>query len=150
MKLVDTITQKSLHYRTIARIHFETARKLFFEFIAYMQSPRSDVVYASIAYIPFIGWLIPLYVRENSDICQRSAKQGLILSVSAAAVLIGLFFLELFVPSGFKGLMFALIVLTYIFNICYLTLSAYAIYHTAYGRSVTIPWVSKKSENLFL
>jgi hypothetical protein len=150
MVKVENIIQKSRHYLQLAKLRYVQTKTLFFEFIAYMKSSRSDVVYAAFGYVPFIGWLIPLYVRDKSEICQKSGKQGFLLSICAASVLMGLFFLELFTPRSFKAVMFALIVLTYLFNICYLTLSAFAMYHTAYGKKFRIPWVTDKSDKLCL
>jgi hypothetical protein len=147
---VGDIVQKSRQYLQIVKLRYSQAQVLFFEFIAYMKSSRSDVVYAAFGYVPFIGWLVPLYIRDKSEICQKSGRQGFLLSIFAACVLLGFFFLELFIPSGFKIAMFVLIVLTYIFNVCYLTLSAFAMYHTAYGKVIRIPWISDTSDKLCL
>ncbi len=119
-------------------------------FIDYMKRPDSDPVYAAAGYIPFVGWLIPMFLRENSDLCQKNARQGLILSIIAAGFLLSLFFIELIVPGNLKVISFILIVLTYIFNIGYLTLSLYAMYTAAYKRIVRIPWVSDRSATLQL
>jgi hypothetical protein len=142
--------QRIRKYRIIIAERLVQFRAAVIRFIAYMQRPDSDPVYAAIGYVPFVGWLIPLYLREKSQLCQKSGKQGLVLSLMAAVTLLALFAIELFVPRSLKPLSFSLILLTYIFNAGYLTLSIYAMYHALYGRIVQIPWVSVQSDEMHL
>ena len=147
--IAETIRKSRLFYQK-AKEHYFRTRKMIFEFIRYMKSSDSDVAYAAAGFFPFVGWLFPLYFREKSDKCQHCGKQGLMLSLLAVGFLISFFVIELMIPRSFKTFLFALIVLTYIFNIAYLALSAYAIYRTADGKAVQIPWVTKQSENIYL
>jgi uncharacterized membrane protein (UPF0136 family) len=142
--------QRIQRYRAIIAERLVQMRIAVRAFVAYMQRPDSDPVYAAIGYLPFVGWLVPLYLREKSQLCQKSGKQGLVLSLLGAAVLLALFGIELFVPRSLKPLSFSLILLTYIFNAGYLTLSVYAMYHAFCGRIVRIPWVSVQSDEMHL
>lgn len=131
----------------VKRFYF-MSKDAIFTFIAYLKADRSNPVYAATGYFPFVGWLIPLYLRENSELCQRSGKRGLLLSAYAALFLFAIFILELMIPSNLKLASFILIVLTYIFNLCYLSLSAYAMYKTFYQQDVSIPWLSQKADRI--
>ncbi|HEY1405405.1 MAG TPA: hypothetical protein VF857_02230 [Spirochaetota bacterium] len=137
-------------YYIVSKELYNRAKIRTREFISYMKSSDSDPVYAAAGYFPFVGWLIPMYLRENSPLCQKNAKQGLLLSLFAALFLVVLFFIELLIPSNLKVVSFVLIVLTYIFNFGYLTLSAYAMYTAAYKRIAQIPWISNRSESIQL
>ena len=150
MKFIAEITRKSRIFYQKAKEYCSRTRKMLLEFIRYMKSSDSDAAYAAAGFFPFIGWLFPLYFREKSDKCQHSGKQGLVLSLLAVGFLVSFFVIELLLPRSFKIFLFALIVLTYVFNISYLVLSVYAIYRTADGKAVQIPWVTKQSEKLYL
>ena len=133
-----------------AKVKYIEGKKLFFQWIDFMKSAESDSWYAAAGYFPFIGWIIPLYVRENSQLCQKSAKQGLLLSLTAAVFLFCMFFIELFIPRSIKIVSFVLIVLTYFFNIGYLVLSATGMYQAVYKRTIRIPVISDKTEKMYL
>jgi hypothetical protein len=150
VSIISTIRVKFDVLKNRAVIIYTRADKNVRIFIDYMKRPDSDPVYAAAGYVPFIGWLIPMYMREESELCQKNARQGLILSITAALFLFTLFFVELMIPRSLKVISFTLIVLTYIFNVGYLTLSAYAMYTAAYKRIVRIPWVSDRSATLQL
>ena len=150
MKFIAETVKKSRLFYQRAREYYSRARVMLLEFIRYMKSPDSDIVYAAAGFFPFVGWLFPLYCREKSDKCQQSGKQGLVLSLIAVSFLVSFFVIELIIPRSGKTFLFALIVLTYIFNVAYLALSAYAIYRTANGKAVQIPWVTRQSERLYL
>jgi hypothetical protein len=150
MKFIAEIVSKGRFYNQKAREYYSRARVMLLEFVRYMKSSDSDTAYAAAGFFPFIGWLFPLYFREKSDKCQQSGKQGLVLSLLAVGFLISLFMIELIIPRSFRTFLFALIVLTYIINVAYLALSAYAIYRTANGKAVQIPWVTKQSQKLSL
>jgi len=133
-----------------AKVKYAEGKRLFFQWIDFMKSPDSDPWYAAAGYFPFIGWIIPLYVRENSELCQKSAKQGLLLSLTAAVFLFCMFFIELFIPRSIKIVSFVLIVLTYFFNVGYLALSATGMYHAVFKKIIRIPVISEKTEKLYL
>jgi hypothetical protein len=147
-KITEQTAGKFRALRIASEKWFARTKARFYKFVAYMKRPDSDRVYAAAGYIPFVGWIIPLYARENSELCQKCGKQGLVLSASAALFLLCLFFIDLLLPAGLKAVSFALIVLTYIFNIGYLTLSLYAMYNAAYMRIVRIPWISGRSDTI--
>ncbi|MGL4370175.1 MAG: hypothetical protein ACRCUT_10975 [Spirochaetota bacterium] len=134
----------------IAKVRYAQGKVLFFQWVDFMKSPESDHYYAAAGYFPFIGWLIPLYSREKSPLCQTCAKQGLIMSVTAAGFLFFMFFIELFIPHSAKIISFILIVLTYFFNFGYLALSGYGMYQAVYKKIMRIPVISEQTERLYL
>ena len=134
----------------ITKEYYTKGKVIFFKSVNFMKSREADPYYAAAGYFPFIGWAIPLYLREESDLCQKCGKQGLLLSAYAAAFLFGMFFIELFIPRSIKIVSFALIVLTYIFNIGYMALAANGMYRAVYGKIIRIPIVSEKTEKIVL
>ena len=129
---------------------YEICKAFYFKSVAFMKSRESDPYYAAAGYFPFIGWLAPLYLREESPLCQKCGKQGLLLSIYAALFLFSVFFVDLFIPRSIKMVSFVLIVLTYIFNIGYMVLSVSGMYNAVYGKILRIPVISDKTDKLVL
>ena len=146
----QTTTERVRTAIAFSKEKYEQGRVLFFQFRDFLKSDDSNPYYAAAGYVPFIGWLAPLYLREKSELCQKCAKQGLLLSIYVAAFLFSVFFLDLFIPRSIKIASFVLIVLTYIVNIGYMVISASGMYHAVYGRTIRIPLVTDKTEKLVL
>jgi len=72
-----------------------------------------DTWYYYAAYIPFIGWLIPLFTREDNPDAQYHGKTGLILSVVCILSVLFLFLLNFITPIDWRIFRFILVVLIY-------------------------------------
>ena len=149
-QLRQTITGWVRTAVTFSKEKYEQGRILFFRCRDFLRSERSNPYYAAAGYVPFVGWLAPLYLREKSELCQKCGKQGLILSIYIALFLFSVFFVDLFIPRSVKIASFVLIVLTYIVNIGYMAISVSGMYHAVYGRTIRIPLVTDKTEKMVL
>ena len=149
-QLIETTEKKVRTLIILAKEYYAKARDFYFKSVDFLKSRDSDPYWAASGYFPFIGWVLPLYLREESDLCQKCGKQGLLLSAYAAAFLLGMFFIELFIPRSIKIVSFSLIVLTYIFNIGYMALAASGMYQAVYGKIIRIPVISDKTDKIVL
>ena len=97
-------------------------------------------IYALLAYIPLIGWILPLFVKKEDKSCQFHGKQGFILSI--LALLLGL--------SGFivytDIFKYLLTVLYFAFFIGAFVYGAYAAYNS---KNTEIPVISAISKKIF-
>jgi uncharacterized membrane protein len=135
---------------TVSKAKYAQGKVIFFKCRDFLKSDESNPYYAAAGYVPFIGWLAPLYLREKSELCQKCAKQGLLLSIYIALFLFSVFFVDLFIPRSIKIASFVLIVLTYIVNIGYMAISVSGMYHAVYGRTIRIPVVTDRTDKLVL
>ena len=149
-QLRQNITERVRSAVAFTKEKYAQGRTLFFRCRDFLQSERSNPYYAAAGYVPFIGWLAPLYLREKSELCQKCGKQGLLLSIYIALFLFSVFFVDLFIPRSIKIASFVLIVLTYIVNIGYMAISVSGMYHAVYGKTIRIPLVTDKTEKLVL
>ncbi len=74
---------------------------------------KESTCFAALSYIPFVGWLIPLYLKRNSHRCQAHAKQGLLLAAFFTSVILFLSLLNTLLPEDWREVRLALVVLIY-------------------------------------
>lgn len=53
--------------------------------------------FAAVSFIPFIGWMIPLYLKPHNEFCQKQAKRAfylafIFLTIIAILLFVGIFF----------------------------------------------------------
>jgi len=99
--------------------------------------------YYYMAYFPFIGWLIPLYVRENDQLAQYHGKTGLVLSVSCILPALFLFLLNFISPLDWRIFRFILVVMIYCIYAVYAAILTAGIY-SVYNEKTLQPGVLKK------
>jgi hypothetical protein len=74
-----------------------------------------------LSYIPFIGWLIPMYLNRD-EFQKYHAKQGLVLAVYFTLACIFLYCFMVFVPERADIVQLFIVLLIYIHHIVYFTL----------------------------
>ncbi len=103
------------------RIEFGVRKFREYRTIAFL--PENARFFAAAAYVPFVGWMLPLYLKEDSSFCQESGKQGFVLAVFFAAIPMALSLLGvLFVPKDARIVSLVLAILVYLSNSVYLVL----------------------------
>ncbi len=94
-----------------------------------IEKPEYNKYFAAAAYIPFIGWLIPLYLKKDDPFCREHGKLGFVSSVFFAAVALSIFFLYLlFIPRDWRVLRFLMVLLIYLVYAAYFPFCARGIY----------------------
>lgn len=74
-----------------------------------------------LSYIPFIGWLIPMYLNKD-EFQKYHAKQGFVLAVYFTLACIFLYCFKVFVPERADIVQLLVVILIYIHHIVYFTL----------------------------
>ncbi len=105
---------------------------------------KNEGYLAAAAYIPFIGWLLPLYLKEESDFCQESGKTGFILAIFFTGLVLGLFFINLFfIPRDWRVVRLIMVLLVYACYAVYFPLCGYGMYLSVHGKKLEIPFLSQ-------
>ena len=101
---------------------------------------KNNKTFAALAYIPIIGWILPLFIKKEDGLCQFHAKQGLVLSIMA--ILLGII-VAIAVTEVFEVILVILYFLVFIGFFLYGFLKAYS------GLKAEIPIIDSISEKLF-
>ena len=76
-------------------------------------SRKESTCFAAVAYIPFVGWLIPFCFKRESHRCQTHAKQGLLLAAFFTSVILCLSLVNILLPKDWREIRLALVVFIY-------------------------------------
>ncbi len=100
--------------------------------------------YAAAAYIPYVGWLLPLYLKRGNGFCEAHGKNGFTAAVAFAGFELAVFFLNLlFIPRDWRPVSFLFIALIYAAHLVYFTLCARGMYEAYHEKSLEIPVLGK-------
>ncbi|MGQ9844245.1 MAG: hypothetical protein ACUVRK_11885 [Spirochaetota bacterium] len=83
----------------------------------------------SVAYVPYIGWLYPLYAFEHDAEVQKHAKRGLFYAIAAVAFALIIFLILFIMPRPWRLLRFVFTLLLYINYVLYYAIVVVHIYH---------------------
>ena len=84
--------------------------------------------FANLTYIPFVGWMFPMAVKDTSEFVMSHARQGFIMAVFFTASVAGLYFLSMLIPSSLKVVRLVLVIMIYILYAGYFGLCAAGTY----------------------
>ncbi len=96
---------------------------------------------AVLAYIPLIGWIVPLYRRKGDSLCQHHAKQGFLLSILFVTVTILLNISNLFIPKEMRDVSIAIIITIYVVYLLYLILCLAGAIASYRGMEFNVPFI---------
>ncbi len=84
--------------------------------------------FVAVAYFPFIGWILPLYLKKDDDFMQQNAKLGLSLAGMVLLIDTVLLLIDFFMPARFIIVSFILILVIYAVLIIYFIILTYCIF----------------------
>ncbi|HOF32452.1 MAG TPA: hypothetical protein PK624_01015 [Spirochaetota bacterium] len=116
--------------------------------IDYVRSLDWTRILSAFAYFPFIGWIFPLYLKTESENCQKNSREGFYLSAVVSLALTALFLFRIVVASGFSIFLFIITLFHIVGIVSYFAFSVYLIYRTYRFGSFKIPFLSVKAEKL--
>ncbi len=82
---------------------------------------------AAVSYAPFIGWLFPLYMKEQDGFCQHHAKNGFYAAFVALSVVLTLMLISVFTPREYRVVRLILTIIIYLLYLAYFTFCGYGI-----------------------
>ncbi len=106
--------------------------------------PMYNKYFAAAAYLPFIGWLVPLYLKPDDALCRENGRRAFALAVFFTGAALALFFLYfIFIPRDWRPVRFALALMVYLVHVVYFSICAWAVYFLLREKRLEIPWLKK-------
>ncbi len=102
----------------------------------------------SVAYVPYIGWLYPLYAFEQDVQVQRHAKRGLLYAMTAVAIALAVFLMVFMMPRTWRLVRFIFTILLYFDYFVYYAIVTVHIYCIWNKKDFSIPQVENYLEKL--
>ncbi len=102
----------------------------------WIMSEENRFYFAALAFLPFAGWLLPLYLKERDDFAQKQAKTGFWLAFLFTTALLMLFLVNVFSPKDWRVYRLAIVVLIYLVLFAYFGICAYGIHLCAREKKV--------------
>jgi len=97
-------------------------------------------IFAAIAYIPLIGWILPLFLKRDDEFCQFHGKQGFVVSIISFLVGITVAILR-------TELFEIILVLFYFF--LFAGLFIYGFFVAYNNKEKSIPFIKEISDRIF-
>ncbi|HOM88663.1 MAG TPA: hypothetical protein PLH80_03700 [Spirochaetota bacterium] len=132
-----------LHYYSLQIAKY--SKKLYAQFMHYYAVVKQfcfehkQQIIASIAYIPYIGWLYPLYACEGDGVIQKHAKRGLLYAGVFVFAALVLFLLSFILPRSWRLLSFIVTIVLYINYFIYYAIVIIHIFNIWKGKDFSIP-----------
>jgi hypothetical protein len=95
--------------------------------------------FAAFSYVPFAGWMVPLYMKREENTCQHHAKQGLILAVFFTGLVLFISIVDVFMPKEWREFRLILAILIYLLYLTYLTLCIYGARNSLNEKKISLP-----------
>jgi len=90
-------------------------------------SEQYNNYFAAVAFVPFVGWLIPLYLKKDDPFCQEQGKAGFYLSFIFTSLALALIFISIFFSRDWHIARFVNAILVYLVYAVYFGFCAYGI-----------------------
>jgi hypothetical protein len=133
----------AVYLRDIRR-HWPEIRVVLEHYRNEIYLPMYNKYFAAMAYLPFIGWLVPLYLKPDDELCQENGRRGFVLSVVFTGTALALFFLYfIFVPRDWRAVRFVLAFTVYLVHTAYFSVCAWAVYYLVREKRLEMPWLEK-------
>ncbi|TAL36578.1 MAG: hypothetical protein EPN93_07060 [Spirochaetes bacterium] len=153
-----TLTEKVRIYAALARTWALKAKDFILNLRSYEPVVREKIelvrrspgieeyarYYAAAAYIPYVGWLLPLYLKRGHRFCEAHGRNGFTAAVAFAGVELAVFFLNLlFVPRDWRPVSFFLVLVIYLLHLAYFTMCAWGMREAYREKNLEIPVLGK-------
>jgi hypothetical protein len=112
---------------------------------------RKESTYlVALSYVPFVGWLIPLYLKRDSRRCQDHAKQGLLLAAFFTLVILFLSLFSILLPKEWREIRLALVILIYVVYLLYFALCTIGVVWVLLQKELKPSFIRRYSDRLRL
>ncbi|HON79915.1 MAG TPA: hypothetical protein PK544_15590 [Spirochaetota bacterium] len=88
---------------------------------------------AAAGYIPFIGWLLPVYLKKDSSFCQEHGKAAFYIALVILTAVTSLMVFNIFVSREYRIVRLVLVSLIYLLYLLYIIFISYGL-HTSLHR----------------
>jgi archaellum biogenesis protein FlaJ (TadC family) len=143
--------EKLIFYREqikkVSHILCATTIKYYTETKTFCNNHAREIL-LSVAYVPFVGWLYPMYAFEHDAQIQTHAKRGLLYAIIAVTIALAIFIILFMMPRPWRLLRFIFTVLLYLNYFVYYAIVTVHIYCIWNKKDFSIPQVENYLEKL--
>jgi hypothetical protein len=143
VKLFDTIKNKTSIKIERLRALLKNAFKITCEKYSYYRvaifSDENKYYFAAISFVPFLGWLIPLYLKKEDEFSQYQSKMGFHIALYFTIFPWLLLMITMFSPKEFRIFRLILVIMIYLSHLAYFSVCAYGIRLSINGKKFEIP-----------
>jgi hypothetical protein len=147
MKLIISLKSKltNLENRIIPLINRtrETVSLIIIEIFA----EKNRYYFAAVSFVPFAGWLIPLYLKRDDEYAQTQGKIGFYMAFFFTTIITLFFLINLFASKDLRVFRLIMVIFIYLLHLTYFSLCGYGIYLTLHQKKfdliLKIPYVDR-------
>ena len=138
MKFIDEtrakIRAKLDTLRTTVRVHNENtlAEAVRLKELAF--SEEYNNYFAAVSFVPFVGWLIPLYLKKENGFCQEQARTGFYMALLFTTTALSFIFIGIFLSRDWHVARVIDVVLVYLTYLAYFGFCGYGIHASINNR----------------
>ncbi len=101
-----------------------------------------------ITYLPFVGWLVPLWKQYENPFIINHVKQAVAAAGFFASCATLLYLVTFFLPPGLKQVKFVIVILIYVLYVFYLGIAIAGTAMIAKEKDFRIPLLNKFAEKI--
>jgi hypothetical protein len=143
VKLFDTINNRTRLQIERLRTFSKNAIKLTGEKYSYYRktifSDENKYYFAAISFVPFLGWLIPLYLKKDDEFSQHQSKMSFHIALFFTIFPSLLLMINMFLSKEFRILRLILVLMIYLSHLAYFCICAYGIRLSINEKKFDIP-----------
>lgn len=94
---------------------------------------------AAAGYIPFIGWLVPVYLKEDDAFCQEHGKTAFYVALVVLTAVTFLMLINIFTTREYRVIRLIIVSFIYLFYLAYLLFISYGLYRSLNRKNLEIP-----------
>ncbi len=123
--LIDNIRGKYVFLRKKAKQYYHIAKGKVIWVKEKAFSEEYNNYFAAVSFFPFIGWLIPLYLKPENEFCQKQSRRGFYLALIFLALLALLLFVGIFFSRDWRLVRFIHAIFIYLVEFIYFGFCVY-------------------------
>ncbi|MEJ5362211.1 MAG: hypothetical protein WHV26_09125 [Spirochaetota bacterium] len=144
---METLKMWWQHIKKYSTILYATITEYYTHVKTFCIEHNREII-LSVAYVPYIGWLYPLYAFEKDAQVQKHAKRGLLYAMTAVAIALAIFLLIFMMPRPWRLIRFIFTILLYLNYFIYYAIVTVHIYCIWKKKDFSIPQVENYLEKL--
>jgi hypothetical protein len=94
---------------------------------------------AAAGYFPFIGWLVPVYLKEDDAFCQEHGKTAFYMALVILVAVTTLMLVNLFTTRDYRVIRLIIVILIYLIYFAYFLFISYGMYTSIHRKNFEIP-----------
>ncbi|HPB83083.1 MAG TPA: hypothetical protein PK200_13685 [Spirochaetota bacterium] len=94
---------------------------------------------AAAGYIPFIGWLVPVYLKEDDAFCQEHGKTAFYMALIVLVAVTTLMLVNLFTTRDYRVIRLIIVISIYLIYLAYFLFISYGMYTSLHRKNFEIP-----------